>query len=645
MLGIIRDKASGWVAGIIVGALIISFAFWGVSSYFGGGDIYVATVNGSEIKYQTFQRSFYTLRQQMQSMLGGDALSLEEEEFIKEQTLQKLVDTELVNQIIQDNGLRVSNKKVVETIKNLEFFKGEDGFDRLKYDRAVSSMGMDPVFFEAQLRMDLLSEQLQAGLSDSLFVLDSELKDVLGLKAQTRDLTYTTLSLTSFIDETSEVNDTEIESYYKANPEKFADPEKVKIAYLELDVNELAKAIEADEESMRAYYDNNKATYDVVEQRSITKLFVQTAEEDADKKLKTVSEEEKAKAKEVIESALVMVKEGKNFEEIIEKFTEEGKGALQFSEHAFMSKGILDKEVEEFLFASDEGEISEVIETKKGFNIVKVGEIKGGPKNVFETVAEQVEYDYKKSQAELQFFELSDQLTNLTYEHSDSLEFAAEAIGKEIVETDFFSRNSETEGVLSKPQVISNSFNAELISSGQNSEAIELSDNHIVVLRVLEHKVAKTKELEEVRDDVIAAIRLERAAEKIAEVSNAIVQQLESGTPVDAIETDNKLEWTTVEKTKRDNVEVNRAVLRSAFQAGIPADKPVITSNRLGSGDYSIIIVSAVHDGEIDEGDEAENLSKSTDLELRRTRGTDEWQQFIKNAKNNSDIRLFKENI
>jgi peptidyl-prolyl cis-trans isomerase D len=644
MLGIIRDKASGWVAGIIVGALIISFAFWGVSSYFGGGDIFVATVNGSEIKYQTFQRSFYTLRQQMQSVLGGDALSLEEEEFIKEQTLQKLVDAELVNQVIRDYGLRVTNEKVVETIKNLEFFKGEKGFDRLKYERAVSSMGMDPVFFENQLRMDLLSEQLQAGLSDSLFVLDSELNDALRLKSQTRDLTYTTLSLDSFIDD-NEVNDSQIEAYYKANPAEFADPEKVKIAYIDLDVNELAKTISIDEDSLRKHYNNNKDDYDVVEQRSVSKLFVTLSEEQADKTFEEASEEDKAKAKAVIDSALAMVKEGKTFEEVVSQFADDGKRTLQFSDHAFMAKGIMEKEVDEFLFEADENAVSDVIETRKGFNIIKVGDIKGGPKNIYENVAEQVEHDYKLAQAELQFFELSDQLTNLSYEHSDSLEIAAEAVDKNVIETEFFSRDSETEGVLSKPQVISNSFNTELISSGQNSDAIELADNHIIVLRVLEHKVAKTKALEDVRDEVIAGIRLERSAEKIIEASKSIVEQLESGTSSDSVSSNVKLEWTSIEKAKRDDVNVNRSVLRNAFQVGVPTDKPIVTSNRLGSGDHSIVIVTAVHDGEVVEGEEAEMLSKSTDIEIRRTRGTNEWQQFLKNTKSNANIVLYKDNI
>ncbi len=634
MLAIIRDRATGWVAGIIVGALIISFAFWGVSFYFGqGGDVNVASVNGTDIKLQTFQRSFYNLRKQMQSIFG-DALSLEEEELIKEQTLQKLVNTELVNQIIEDSGLRITNTKVVETIKNLELFKDEEGFDRTKYERSIFSLGMEPAFFEAQLRMDLLSEQLQAGISESLFVLESELHDILRLKLQTRDLSYSILNLASFIDD-SEIDDHEIEAFYKANPERYADPENIKIAYLELDVDELTKTVTTDEDSLRNYYNDNKDNYDVAEQRSVTKLFVKTGEE--------ATEERKAKAKEIIDSAMKLVNEGKGFEEVISQFTEEEKSALEFSEHAFMAKGIMEKEIDEFLFNSEEGDISDMIETKNGFNIIKVGEIRGGPKNKFENVAEQVEHDYRRSQAELQFFELADQLTTLSYEHSDTLEIAAEAIGLEVIESGYFSRDSTSEDLISNPKIISNSFDPELISSGQNSEAIELSDSHIVVLRVLDHRVATTKAIDDVRDEVIADIRLERAAEKINETGDAIVQQLKSGVSPDSITSEIELEWTTVEKIKRDDVNVNRAVLRNAFQSGKPGDdEPIISSNRLGSGDYAIIIVTATYDGDVAEDDE---LSKLTDLELRRTRGTNEWQELLKNARNNANIMIYKDNI
>ena len=635
MLGAIRDKATGWIAGIIVGLLIISFAFWGVSFYFGqGSEVKVATVNGTDIKLQTFQRSFYNLRQQMKSMFGGE-LSLEEDALIKEQTLQKLVDSELVNQIIKENGLRVSNEQVLQTIKNLKLFQDEGGFDRFKYEQAILKLGMQPAYFEQQLRMDLLSEQLQAGLSETLFVMDSELQDILRLKLQTRNITYSILGIDKYFDNT-DVSEKDIETYYQSNAGHYADPEKVKIAYIELDAAEIAKTITADEESLRKYYDENKDKYDVAEQRSVTKLFIKVDKE--------ASEEVKTNAKKVLGAALDLAKQGKTFEEVVKQFTDEGKGGLEFSEHPFMTQGIMDKQLDEFLFSADENALSNIIETENGLNILKVGEIRGGPKNKYENVAEQVERDYKQAQAELQFFELADQLTTLSYEHPDTLELAAEATGQVVKETEYFSRNNATDGITSNAKVISNSFNPELISSGLNSDAIELSDNHVVVLRVLDHKVATTKPLSEVRDEVVADIRKERAAKNIKQAGELIVKQLKSGVKPEEISSDVEIEWVKAEDVKRDDVNVNRSVLRSAFQAGKPVNGvPAITGHRLGSGDYAIVVVTAANDGNLVENND--ELSKATDLELRRTRGTTEWKEFLKNARDNADVKIYKDNI
>ena len=136
---------------------------------------------------------------------------------------------------------------------------------------------------------------------------------------------------------------------------------------------------------------------------------------------------------------------------------------------------------------------------------------------------------------------------------------------------------------------------------------------------------------------------MERAAEKITEAKEAITKQLKDGVAPEALSNDIEVEWTTVEKVTRDDVNVNRAVLRYAFQSGKPdGDKPIIISNRLGSGDYAIILVTAAYDGEVAEDDES---SKKHDLELRRNRGTVEWQEFIQNARNNADVKVYKDNI
>ena len=631
MLVLIRDKATGWVAGVIVGLLVISFAFWGVSFYSGqAGKLNVAKVNDVDISFQSFQRSFVQLRKKMQSVLG-DSLSLEEDTFIKNQTIEKLIESELINQLVIDSGLNITNERLVESIKNIEFFRNEEGFDRIKYERSINSIGMAPSIFEAQLRMDLLSNQLQAGFFETTFILESELENILRLESQSRDVTYTILSLPSFIED-GEISDSNIDIFYQANPNLFTQSEQVKVAYLELNIKELAKDIETNEEVLRNFYNDNKGDYDVVGQRSIRKLFVKTGEK--------ATNENKNKAEAVITSALELANEGKDFVEIVEQSTGE---TLEFSEHTFMSKGIMGKEIDEFLFNSEEGMVSKVIETKEGFNIVKVVEIRGGSENKYENSTQKVKEDYKNKQAELQFFELSDQLITLSYENSDNLEIAADAIDKEIINTDYFARDNDLEGLLSDPLIISKSFDPELISSGNNSDAIELSDNHIVVLRVIEHKEVVTKPLEDVRDEVIASIRLKLAREKTNETGDRIVAELKSGVNPESIISHSGIEWTTTEKVKRDDMFINRAILRSIFEAGKPnSNEPIITSQRLGSGDYAIIVVLNAYNETLEVDEE---LKKRTDLKLRRTLSTNEWQDLLREVRNNTNIRIFNENI
>ena len=631
MLAIIRDKATGWVAGVIIGLLVLSFAFWGVSFYSGqAGELNVAKVNDVDISFQSFQRSFSQLRKQMQSVLG-DSLSLEEDAFIKNQTIEKLIESELINQLVIDSGLNITNEKLVESIKNIEFFRNEEGFDRITYERSINSIGMASSIFEAQLRMDLLSEQLRAGFFETTFILEPELENILRLESQSRDITYTILSLPSFIQD-GEISDSDIDTFYQANPNLFTQPEQVKVAYLELNIKELAKDIETNEEVLRNFYNDNKGDYDVVEQRSVRKLFVKTGEK--------ATNENKTKAEAVITSALELVNEGKDFEEIIKQSAGE---TLEFSEHIFMSKGIMGKEIDEFLFNSEEGAVSKVIETKEGFNIVKVVEIRGGSENKYENSAQKAKEDYKNKQAELQFFELSDQLTTLSYENSDNLEIAADAIDKEIINTDYFARDNDLEGLLSDPLIISKSFDPELIRSRNNSDVIELSDNHIVVLRVIEHKKPAAKPLEDVRDEVIASIRLKLAREKINETGDRIVAELKSGVNPESVISHSGIEWTTTEKVKRDDMFINRAILRSIFEAGKPnSDEPIITSQRLGSGDYAIIVILNAYDETLEVDEE---LKKTTDLKLRRILSTNEWQDLLRDARNNTNIRIFNENI
>ena len=56
MLTEIKERATGWIAWIIVIIISIPFALWGVNEYFAGGSsLNVAVVNGQEVDQQTYR--------------------------------------------------------------------------------------------------------------------------------------------------------------------------------------------------------------------------------------------------------------------------------------------------------------------------------------------------------------------------------------------------------------------------------------------------------------------------------------------------------------------------------------------------------------------------------------------------------------
>ena len=180
------------------------------------------------------------------------------------------------------------------------------------------------------------------------------------------------------------------------------------------------------------------------------------------------------------------------------------------------------------VFGINESALSKIERTDRGLHIFRVEGIKGGVKNTFENSREIIENDFKKAEAEYKYFDLADKLVTLAYEHADTLEVAAEEIGVEIQESDFFNRSSATE-LFSDPKVLAACFNEETIKSGENSEAIELNNNHLVVLRVLEHVPAEKKPLQAVKEKITQVLKSEQESKLQQIKGQEILQQLMKG--------------------------------------------------------------------------------------------------------------------
>ena len=631
MLIRIRNWTTGWVAGAIMVLIIITFAVWGINFAGQGSEPVIASVNGKDIKLRQFQQAYNNFRDQMQKYTRK-SLSPGEEELLKKQTLDKLIQDEIINQATVDNGLQISDATIRKAITNIDVFSGENGFDRGSYEIGILQLGMTVASFEHQLRLELMANQLQEVVTNSAFVSEKEAVWLTRINKQTRDLIYTILSADELRD-SIEISDDAIEKYYNKTSQDLLYPEQVRVAYLELSVDKLVQEVEIIEELLRTYYDNNKDKYDVKEQRKVHIVDFKLAPDAKDKDVEIASSKA-GKIRKLIASGI-------SFTDIAENHDDGSAPEMLVSEHGFLARGVLPKEVDEALFSINEGELSEVIRTDRGLHVFRVEGIKGGIKNTFENAREEVEMDYKRSEAELKYFDLSDTLVTLTYEHADTLEVAAEEVGIEIQESDSFSRNSAA-GILAEPKVLAASFDKKAIKSGENSEAIELNNNHLLVLQVLEHFPAEKKPLEAVREQVAQILKTEQASKRQREKGQKILQQLEQGLDLSQVAEALEFEWSQAEGVTRDDVSVNRKILRTAFKLGKPErDGLTFGGVEIGNEDYAVVAVSRIeypitlNDEDIDK----------TKLMLLQSKADEEWSSVVNELKEKASISIYSSKL
>lgn len=607
---------TGWVAAGIISIIIVTFAVWGINFTDQNIQPVVASVNGEGIELQTFQQAYANSLEQRRQYIDTP-LTLEQEEELKTALINNLVENEVIYQASIKHGLHISNEKVREVIEDIQAFNHEDAFDLDTYRNIIELNRMSPAFFENRVRSELLTKQLQSVVRDSIFVLQTEVTYLAQLHKQKRGLTYVLLSADELKD-SIEIDDVAVQQFYESTTEGLLAAEQIKIAYLDLSVEKLAADIAVDEEMISIYYDDNKDQYDVEEQRKVDIANIKLDPESTDEDIAiATSKAEKIRA---------LIDSGTSFTDIAEKHDDNSEPEMLVTQHGYVVKGVLPEDIDEIAFAMDEGELSEVLTTDNGLYVFAVSSIKGGIKNTLEYVREAVEKDYKIEQAERQYFDLADKLETSAHEHPDTLEVAAEIIGIDIQESDFFSRENASD-LLANPKILAAGFHEDTIKSRENSEAIALDDNQIVILRVLDQIPAEKKPLTEVKEQIIKTLQAEEASEMQRQKGQDILAQLKQGIELTTISEALAFEWQQVDDPiERDDISVNRKILRTAFKLGQPDEGGIVFGGTEVSNEgYAVIVVKEVVSAETLADEDIDNRQSI----LQQSRSSAEWSSML----------------
>ncbi|MEQ5802036.1 SurA N-terminal domain-containing protein [Halomonas sp. H10-9-1] len=570
MLQSIRDRSRSWGAKIIVGAVVVTMALFGVESLvglFGNSGDEVAEVNGEPIMRQELELT-------VQRAIRSGQVPPEQERALRGQMLDELITDKVLSQYAEQGGLHLSEAQLDQIIVSLPEFQDQEGrFDSELFRNRLASAGYTPVGFRDQLRRDMKQQQLQQGLAFSDFSLPSEERRLAELQRQTRTFRHAALDGSSL--EEIVPSEAAIEAYYAEHQDNFRRPEQVRLNYVVLDRQAMAEQVEVDEEALRDAWREQTAGAD----RRLSHIMLSFG-----------AERTREEAMAELEEVQARLAEGEPFAELAARVSDDTVSAEQGGDLGVVSRGFFGDAFDEAAFSLGEGEVSEIVETDNGLHLLTVTALEREP---FESMRDDLRRELALSRVSGEFNDRAQQLIDESFA-ADDLASVAEDLGLELQTSDWVSRDA-AEGVLSEPGVMAQAFSADVLEEGYNSEVIELDNDRRLVLRVAEHREATTLPLVDVRDAVAAEVEAGLRRDALRARADELVAALRDGESVE-------LDWQQAEAVSRQQSQgLSRTLVDAAFRLPTPeGESPAY--GRVVDGERAVIIaLQSVGEGEVDE--------------------------------------------
>lgn len=590
MLQLLRGKKSNLAVKIVLGLVVIGFSFFGIESYFVANvDTSVARIGGTEISQEQFRERFSQYRQRMVQETGGavDASFFDRPE-IKRGLLNQMVDERVLLEANDKLGVAISPDRIRGEILGIAAFQSDGKFDADQYKMALASRGMSPSGFEQNVRENLAVRELPLQVSATALVTDAEVDAYLRLKDQRRDFRYVKLDKPAAGND--EVSDADIETYYKAHTADFMTPERVALDYIDLDGAKLEVDLTPDDSVLKERYEKEKARYVTAEQRLASHILVKVGGKGGP------DDQKQALAK--AEGIEQQIKGGKPFADLAKQDSDDLGSKNLGGDLGWLDKGATDEAFETALFALQKGEVSKPILTSEGYHVIELRDVRPGKTRAFEEVKPDLAKQYADSEKERVYAEKAGHLTDLTYQNPASLEPAAKELGLAVQKTALFPRQGG-EGVAANPAVAKAAFSDSVLVQNNNSDPVEVGPNHVVVVRIAEHKPSTPMPLDEVKAAVRGKILAERTSKQAKERAESLFAELGKGQSLDQVATTQKLKAEEQKGAGRDAAVPDSAVVRAVFAMPRPVDgKPNQKLVELGGDSYALVQLDNVVDGD-----------------------------------------------
>lgn len=608
--------------------LIPPFMFFGIDRFQGsGGGETVASVGDNRITQREFAQALRERQEAIQRFTGGRATpELLDSAELRSEVLEALIRRQLLLNRATRTGMAVTDGQLQSMIGGLPAFQNDGKFSFPLYEQYLRSRGMTPAMFEASVRQDLLLGQVDDAFGETSFVPRTVVDVLARLSEQQREVSTFSIAPDKFTSQIKLDSDA-AKKYYDSNQGEFRIPEQVRVEYVTLTVDSLMSQIAIDPAEVRKYYDQNRAQFETKQERQASHILIAV---DA-----AASAEEKKKARARADELYQQVKQKpERFGELAKQYSQDPGSAANGGDLGYFGRGAMPKPFEEAAFAMKAGEISPPVETRYGFHIIRLTNIKGGEVRSFEDARSQIETDLKRQRAGRKFAEIAEQFNNVVFEQSESLQPAAELAKTNVRQSGWMTREHAADQLLNNPKLRQAVFSEDVLNNKRNSQVVEVSSGVLVAARLLEHKPAAVQPFEEVSAAIVKKLTLQRAAQLAAQEGREQLEKLKHGNEA-------QVTWGATQLVGRKEAKgFSEAVLRQAFRADT-AKLPAYTGIDTPNGGYTLVRISRVVEQDKLDTDRRKQVAEA----LRQLRGQEGMLAYVESLKQKDAVKINKDAI
>ena len=618
MLQNIRERFTGRFALVVLALICLPFLFFGVPNDFIATED-VASVDDTNISQPYFENQYQN------EMLRYDSEGIEIPDeariFVRQNVLNNIINEVLTLQFIEDNGIDISDDFIARVIQSSPEFMIDGQFSKDRYYTWLNERVIEPSIFEENQRVNIRKGQLERGIRATSFVTPSEYRRYLNLIGEQRNVTIAEIDLSVLADPIN-LEEEDIQEYYSSRSNEFLQPESIDFSYIELRKDQLNNNLDITDDEILQYYNDSGQRFAQDERRQASHILILFGEDET-LALQRASE------------TLERINNGESFSDLVLSISDDEGSKQSDGDLGMLPRSQLPGALGDAIFSMAEGEISEVVRTDFGFHIVRLDRVESDGKVPLELVESELRQELILQKAGQNFTDQERALSDALFD-ADNLSQLADNIGLEVITEESFS--GQGGGSFGSNQIVIDAvFDAHRDNNYELSDILEIDANRSIVFQIEGYNEAKVRPLGDVRDTIVADMKLVSAEVLANDIATRLENLLIKGESIQEVA--NELSSvTTVNKLMNRASEDDDFMLQASVfgekrsKDGVPRIGTVIMSN----GNYAVFSVTGSIYG-IPESIPQNERDDAREL-LNQRSGLSDYSAFISELERRADI-------